>query len=117
MAAYDKDELAQLVTKCVGKSLVTVEIVDKAYNMLCDLVKLERELADATTNKNETALTTAIAEAGRSQGCVRAVYILRGNQRHNGYLCHKLTSAYLFAGTVATRSELLKRLLTRLTQS
>ena len=113
MAAYDKDELAQLVTKCVGKSLVTVEIVDKAYNMLCDLVKLERELADATTNK----LTTAIAEAGRSQGCVRAVYILRGNQRHNGYLCHKLTSAYLFAGTVATRSELLKRLLTRLTQS
>jgi hypothetical protein len=61
------------VQQCSDAGLVAVPEVDAAYNLLCNLVQLEDELEEAVGNKDEQALTKAIARAERFKGYVMCV--------------------------------------------
>ena len=68
MGEFNKDELAALVSKCIGEGLATVEVVEQAYGMLCQLVELETNLGDALAAKDEIKLLSAISGANKLSG-------------------------------------------------
>jgi hypothetical protein len=63
MAAFNKDELARLVSGCIKRGLVTVDIVEQAYGTMCELVELETMLQAAVLAKKEDLLTGAVEKA------------------------------------------------------
>ena len=63
MAAFNKDELAKLVSKCTGEGLIDVPDVVEAYDTMCKLVELEELLENAVEQNNQQQLGIAVAEA------------------------------------------------------
>jgi hypothetical protein len=102
MGAFHTERLATLVQQCINKGLVAVSEVGAAYNLLCELVQLEDELEEAVGNKDEQALTTAIARAATEPfkeyvTCVSFVCDWRGNSNfppHDG-VCMLLQQSWL----------------------